>query len=1199
MESQVSVMVPTLVSAVETVMNPIAAQQDRQSAQQILEEFKESSPYCVQCGLKLSQYYDNPVARHFGLQLLEHSIKFRWNSFTEEEKEQLKKSSLEIIEKGTLGIIHEQIYIKDVISRIIVEIIKREWPQLWPTLLADLYNLCQHGATQTELVLKIYLRLVEDVVSFMNLPTTRRREVLQGLTGKMEDLFEFFLNLLEKYRIDFYKTEPIVSDGAQWTQYHNNLEVSRAVLSTLTGYLDWVNMSHIFSKDLLHRLCLMLSNKHLQLSAAECLLLIVTRKGKVEERKPLLILFSENAMSLIWNSAIEADHTSKEEHYYLFLKRLCQVIIELGKQLCAMWGPVVDVKQPDTFNKYLEAVLAFTQHPGQMISSYTLSLWCSFLQHNVISQDEILLSFIPRLFETASKTLYKVGFPSQNNSPSCDYSRLEFDCDEEFNMFFAKYRSEWSNVLRLSTILNPGIAFQFANQWLQSVLSKGIDSGNDAANHCTLSSPSFLEWDAASCFLESVMSRLFVSKAENKPELHLGVDLLHSVLSFEANDPLVLSSLLSCISALFPYLSQTPQTLPVVLKKIFSAVTFSQDGQTKATRSRAVKNVRQHACSIVVKISKQYTDLIFPVFDQLYTHIKEIGRDSEQLSQMEKCILMEALILVSNKFCNFEKQSAFIDEMLKPVKDLWISQDFKEAFWSTEKFMSYIGVDRAPVEPSSADTCGINRSHISCCINTILAVMKRSKWPDNPQEASNGGFVMCSLQDGTVVYRNPATSHVSLLLENLLYLMKTMNALYHPDYLQGRHPEFTKSYEMNEIEKLTILGIPPPCVDLTQSVDSKKPVDRMQIFLTTTHDNSCHILGNAGQCLGYEFYKEPNLSQLLLNTVFTNLQNLPDFRTKLIIRVFVKPYVQHCPKDCYSTAVIPILEVLCPTFYQILSTKWQLIIQRTSEEDDNKESQEVVDDHLTRQLTKEYLDLLVNVTHDRKTIESSDDIGDEEVIQTPANPREETLSLLGQMCLKNESIYPSLLMFVYSCLSWSDTSVANRATGLCYSTLKQFHADQNITNDLALYFFRSVLKGLHTHGQHEELQSSLLLLGLQTYELLRPQYPELTQVLLQVPNCTEDLIQGFDVKLLQPNNQKQFNEKKKKDAFKKLVADIIGKSIGQMFKREIHYRDLPTLFTVSRKKHLPLDSVEPHNMGLCDLFTPSNGAPTFINQELD
>ena len=33
--------------------------------------------------------------------------------------------------------------------------------------------------------------------------------------------------------------------------------------------------------------------------------------------------------------------------------------------------------------------------------------------------------------------------------------------------------------------------------------------------------------------------------------------------------------------------------------------------------------------------------------------------------------------------------------------------------------MSYVGLDQAPVEPSSADTCGINRSHVStfvyCC----------------------------------------------------------------------------------------------------------------------------------------------------------------------------------------------------------------------------------------------------------------------------------------------------------------------------------------------------------------------------------------------------------------------------------------------------------------------------------------------------
>lgn len=35
-----------------------------------------------------------------------------------------------------------------------------------------------------------------------------------------------------------------------------------------------------------------------------------------------------------------------------------------------------------------------------------------------------------------------------------------------------------------------------------------------------------------------------------------------------------------------------------------------------------------------------------PVFDELYQYIKNISSDVEQLSQMEKCILIEALILV-------------------------------------------------------------------------------------------------------------------------------------------------------------------------------------------------------------------------------------------------------------------------------------------------------------------------------------------------------------------------------------------------------------------------------------------------------------------------------------------------------------------------------------------------------------------------
>ena len=42
---------------------------------QTVGQFKESHENCLQCGLLLAEQDQNPVARHFGLQLIEHMVK--------------------------------------------------------------------------------------------------------------------------------------------------------------------------------------------------------------------------------------------------------------------------------------------------------------------------------------------------------------------------------------------------------------------------------------------------------------------------------------------------------------------------------------------------------------------------------------------------------------------------------------------------------------------------------------------------------------------------------------------------------------------------------------------------------------------------------------------------------------------------------------------------------------------------------------------------------------------------------------------------------------------------------------------------------------------------------------------------------------------------------------------------------------------
>lgn len=48
--------------------------------------FKDMSPFCAQSGLYLASGPFSAHIRHFGLQLMEHTVKFKWNCISQQEK---------------------------------------------------------------------------------------------------------------------------------------------------------------------------------------------------------------------------------------------------------------------------------------------------------------------------------------------------------------------------------------------------------------------------------------------------------------------------------------------------------------------------------------------------------------------------------------------------------------------------------------------------------------------------------------------------------------------------------------------------------------------------------------------------------------------------------------------------------------------------------------------------------------------------------------------------------------------------------------------------------------------------------------------------------------------------------------------------------------------------------------------------------
>ncbi|XP_078000928.1 exportin-5-like [Glandiceps talaboti] len=1180
-----------LIEAVNTAMDPTVDHQKRLEAYQVCENFKENSLHCARCGIELFGLQHSPVIRHFGLQLLEHCVKFQWNNMNAEEKVQFKETIMQLLTEGTLDILSEQVYIKDGLSRIVVEMVKREWPQHWPTLLRELNQLCKKGELQTELVLLVFLRLAEDVVAFQTLQPQRRRDVLQALTANMAEIFAFFLDLLQTHTTQYRQLVTSTTE-AERKKALAHCRVAQAVLLAFTGYVEWVQIQHIIAQDntLLRSLCVLLSDRELKVGAAEVLQMIVNRKGKSEDRKPLLELFSDDAMSLILGAAESAASEGIEEKNYIFLKHLCQVLTGLGAQLGVLWGAVsIDVGRPPNFEKYLQAILAFTSHPSVYLKDLTQTLWTNFFRHELISHDANIINCIPEFLTIAMKNLIKYGFPSQDNNPSCAYSVLDFDSDEEFNHFFNNFRAHQIESVRQCNKVQPLIAFQFGKQWLQKQLSVPVNSEEP----CLLLSPIVLEWDAMTCFVDCVIGKAF---AIENPPVSESTHLLQEVLKYKTQDPLLLSCALTCISALFPVLKYSPDLLPTVLQRLFECVVFTMPGQTKKTRSRPVQNVRRHACSILVRSCKDFPSLMIPFFNTVYDKVKTLGEDTEELTQLEKITLTEALILLSNQGKNYEQQKLFLAELLQSVHVKWLSDSCKQALSSAEKFIHHVGLDSVPTAPSTDDVVGWNRSSIVYCINMILAALKRSKWPDDLEDARQGGFITGTMTNDSPIYRNPCMSSVSVLLDNVFALVRTFNHLWLPEMRAKLSAEYSKVYDMQEHEKLAALGINP--VNLTgdhpELPANKPPVEKMQNFIAANHDNCYHILANAGPSLGYEFYTAPKLTLVVLNSVFINLEHIPDFRLRPIIRVFLRSFIQHCPNECHSTVLIPILSHMCSFMISKLIAKWDVIHKRheasgaSEDAEDDLESQEVLEDQVTRLLTRDYMDLVAVMFKMGRTAESSSsmEMGDEEAeTVVTLNDDKASISELGKCLLEDQSLCQTLLLSMFSALSWADTTTCMKAVNICKLLLPQV-ISKPLQPDEAGQLLIMILRGLQVHGQHDTCQSALVGLAYEAYDGMRPQHSEITSILQQIPGCTDDAIHKFDDRFIFMTTPcKPAGEKKRKDSFKKLISGVIGQPLGHQFKREVHIRNLPTLFKPSKKKPpLPLDTPSA-DIGLVALFS--------------
>lgn len=858
---------------------------------------------------------------------MEHTVKFNWNRISQPEKIFVKENAMKLLASG-VGPAEDAslLHIKDALSRIIVEMIKREWPQQWTTLLPELFEVCAKGVSQTELVALVFLRLVEDVALLQTIESnTRRKDIYQALTVNMREIFDLFIRLIELHVSEFRGAQA-TGDGSK-AQGHSR--VVQVVLLALSSFVEWVSIQHVMESNgkLLQILCILLNDAEFQMAAADCLIQITNRKGVVKDRKPLLYLFRDETMRYMYQSATHMELWTDARHYQ-FLKKLTQIFCGLSAQITAIWGKEADeeaaqsIAEPPNFQTFLEIVLSFARHPSLNVTFGAASIWIQLLKHDAISKHRLFVHCIPSMIETIGPKIKKMPYPRTRAAstgklqltPEC-FASLDYDSEEEYLVFVARMRTDLLEIFRQSTLICPLVTFAYCEHWLlQRLRSAGAEK---FATQCSILDPIYLEWEAIVAVIDAVLSRILL--VTERPNVLTGLALLEECLKVESNDPLIQSILMSCISSLFVFLSMSSagnvaltgaQLLPRVLEKIFSCFLFPAAPQEQTVRSVAIKNLRRHAASSFVKIALKYPLLLLPIFDQISVTVQSLGSPDNQLTNMEKIMLQEALLIISNHFCDFERQTLFIGEVLRPTLALWA--EIAAQLKTPEDFMRYIGLSEADASPQRTYQ---NRCNVTRALNTVLGVVKRCNCPDDPDKAYRGGFIVAQTESGNPITRNPATIHVVALLPHILALLRVLNQLWLPSAQASVAKDFHKANGLTDNEAKNLLGIvyalPDPLDPVTHS-KQKTPFDYMQTFLNTTFESCYHLMGAAGMSLGRDLYALPGLANALIGSSFDSLENVPDFRLRTIVRVFLRPFVYSCPTAFYDDVLVPIFAHVAP-----------------------------------------------------------------------------------------------------------------------------------------------------------------------------------------------------------------------------------------------------------------------------------------------
>lgn len=761
----------------------------------------------------------------------------------------------------------------------------------------------------------------------------------------------------------------------------NDPEVSKftvKLLQTVRTCLYRIFPLAIRQANLLQRLSIALSSGNIEVKtvAADCLHVLFTRTFNNDSDFQAVIgaVFLPEGMqtlSQVYNS-ITVDIDNFDDKAYILSKKMVEMIVGLGEYLNLSKNRLpaeADLAQ------YLSLVLDTTRHPSLVISGMSLQFWCSVLRVEKLNGKDEIEKLLPQLLELAAERCIKFEDVSEDHI-SRQFLSIDFDTTPDTHVFLGNYRRFMEDIVRLIVCRLPADSMAWLENRMDMFFSSDLGRQSLSSHKLEYSgNPAYFLAYSQFILVEAALRGVSRWKIwYNEPDKNTVLQTLSVIIerwcerliAMTLHDPLLLRKHVQTLVQFAPLLREVTQLMFRVLEKVLTACTFEYPNDATDDEREVIRDLRTSCGTELNRLAYMMPESLMQIYDDLERVIGETFA-SNKLSDHE-AVAFESFLLVVSQRSNINNKPEKFAKVVDPVLQSWTDEGTMKGLMDLPWFMERVGIVRiAEYFRSRGVTAETDllKAELDDVGKELKTELKK-KWSALFPIRATRIFIQYTIEKldhNSQEYKDLLAlwkPRIQPILPHILQLVAQIEAYHNPANWTSLPAEVQTFVKYSCMERFWQVGVSTQTRD--QFVDEnvramhtlRDFADSVGHIIRYTREYAFLTLGSISQ-LEETMYEIPGIATNLWMALAGDSAGITSHSWRHMISLVLRNVIKNCPIYLMPNFLKEFLPPLLTKLDQVLFEKWERVHQNgvmlMGDEDDATLSEEMMEEHLLRQLT--------------------------------------------------------------------------------------------------------------------------------------------------------------------------------------------------------------------------------------------------------